>query len=188
MSTEEYLSVLVSIVVGLGMSHTLTGSANLLVDRARVRGYWVWGMMLGINFLAHVQFWWSTFGLGEGVAGNFFGFLFFLLTPVALYLMAVLMLPSFDETHGTIDLRAHYFANRQWIFGIGALIPVFSAVRAVGLSGDEVVHVDRLFELLFLLWMLAGALFRGPRVHAVLAVAGFIAFVAMILITSLQPG
>jgi hypothetical protein len=40
MSTEEYLSVLASIIVGLGISHLLTGVGNLLADRARVRGYW----------------------------------------------------------------------------------------------------------------------------------------------------
>jgi hypothetical protein len=187
MSTEEYLSVLVSIVIGLGISHVLSGVGNLLVDRARVRFYWVWGVVVALTFLAHVQFWWSTFGLGEGVVGNFFGFLFFLLTPIALFLMAVLTLPDFEE-EGEIDLRRHYFDNHRWIFGIGALVPVLSGTRAVVISGDELVHVDRAFEAAFLVWMLVGFLSRSPRVHAVLAVVGLAAFLAMIVFTSLQPG
>src|SRR3954468_21725752 len=77
MKTAEYLSVLVSIIVGLGMSQVLAGIANLLVDRRRVRFYWIWAVAVVMVFLANVQFWWGTFSVGDAVATNFFSFVYF---------------------------------------------------------------------------------------------------------------
>jgi hypothetical protein len=116
MTTTEYLSVLVSIIIGLGISQVLSGVANLLVDRRRVRFYWVWGVAVLMVFLANVQFWWSTFSVAGAVARNFFSFIFFLLTPITLYLGAVVVLPDF-EGEGEIDLRRHFYDNHRWFFG-----------------------------------------------------------------------
>jgi hypothetical protein len=188
MSTEEYLSVLVSIVVGLGISHLLTGVGNLLVDRARVRFYPVWGAYVLLTFMAYVQLWWATLGLGgEGVLTNFFGFLFFMLPPIGLFLMTVLLLPDF-EGEGAIDLRRHYFANHRWFFGIGALVPLLGGIRAVLLSGDPITELDRLFDVFFITLLLTGAISRSPRVHGILAAISLAAFLAMVVTTSLTPG
>lgn len=188
MSTEEYLSVLASIIVGLGISHLLTGVGNLLADRARVRGYWAWGALVLLNFMAYVQFWWATLGLGgQGVLTNFFGFLFFLLPPIGLFLMTVLLLPDF-EGEGTIDLRRHYFANHRWFYGIAAAVPLFSGTRAVVLSGDPLTEPDRYFEVFFILLLLTGAISRSPRVHAVMVTVALFGFLSMVMVTSLRPG
>jgi hypothetical protein len=186
-STAEYLSVLVSIVVGLGISHVLSGVGNLLVDRLRVRFWWVWGAAVLMVFLAHVQFWWSTFTVAGAVGANFFAFLFFLLTPIALYLAAVVLLPDF-EGEGEIDLRAHFLANHRWFFGFVAMVPVLNAVRSVVISGDPPFNMDRVFELTFVLVQLVGASTGRPAVQKLVAVVNITLFVAMVTLTSLTPG
>ncbi|CAN5853718.1 hypothetical protein BH20GEM3_BH20GEM3_15690 [soil metagenome] len=40
MSQFEYLGVLVSIIIGLGLSHLLASAARLIQVRRRVRLYW----------------------------------------------------------------------------------------------------------------------------------------------------
>jgi hypothetical protein len=186
-STVEYLSVLVSIVVGLGISHVLSGVGNLLVDRLRVRFWWVWGVGVLMVFLAHVQFWWGTFSVGTAVSANFFAFLFFLLTPIALYLAAVVLLPTF-EGDGEIDLRAHFLANHRWFFGFVALVPLLNAVRSVVISGDPPFNLDRLFEGVFVVIQVAGALTPRAGVQKAIAVTNLVLFVAMVVLTSLTPG
>lgn len=94
MNTGEYLSVLVSIIVGLGLSHLLGSVGKLLSRRRRVRPYMPSVLAAVIVFLAHVQFWWGSFEFGERIESNFFAFLVFLLTPILLYLIAVLVLPG----------------------------------------------------------------------------------------------
>ena len=189
MSTQEYLSVLVSIVIGLGISHLLTGVGRMISERHRVRLYWVAAVQAAVTFLAMVQFWWSTFGYGDEVESNFFAFLFFLLTPIALYLMASLVLPDLQgESEGRVSLKEHYFAVRPWYFGIAALLPVLNATRNVVFQNDRFWNQDRPFEIAFFALMLSAALVRRERWHAFVALFALFGFVAMIALVSLQPG
>lgn len=188
MDKAEYLSVLVSIVVGLGLSQLLSGFGRMLVARQRVRMY---GVSLGaaaIVFLAQVQFWWSTFNYDRAILDNFFSFLVFLLAPILLYLLSVLVLPDFDDDVATISMYDHYYAVRPWFFGIGAATVVANVVRNVAVQDARMWTEDRPFETLFLLLMLSGALVRSPRFHALLTPLMGAAFIAMIFLTSLQPG
>ncbi|HEV7589492.1 MAG TPA: hypothetical protein VGO40_15365 [Longimicrobium sp.] len=187
MKTSEYLSVLVSIIVGLGMSQVLSGIANLLVDRRRVRFFWVWAVAVVMVFLANVQFWWGTFSVGEAVATNFFSFVFFLLTPIALYLSAVVLVPDF-EGEGEIDLERHFFANRTLYFGLLAAVPLLSGARSVIISGDPLLSPERPFEALFVALLASGALVANARYQKLLAVATPLLFVVFIIVAGLQPG
>ena len=187
MKTAEYLSVLVSIIVGLGMSQVLSGVANLLVDRRRVRFYWVWAVAVVMVFLANVQFWWGTFSVGEAVATNFFSFVFVLLTPIGLYLSAVVLVPDF-EGEGEIDLKHHFYANRTLYFGFLAVVPLLSGARSVIISGDPLLSPERPFEALFVVLLASGALVANERWQQLLAVATPTLFVAFIIVAGLQPG
>ena len=187
MSTAEYLSVLVSIIVGLGISNVLSAVGNLLVDRARVRFWWVWCVAVLMVFLAHVQFWWGTFTVVGTVAANFFAFLFFLLTPIALYLAAVVLLPHF-EGDGEIDLRTHFLANHRWFFGFIAVVPLLNAFRSVVISGDPPWNMDRVFEALFFVVLASGAVIGRPAYQKFLAILNLSLFVVMVVLTSLTPG
>jgi hypothetical protein len=185
--TAEYLSVLVSIIVGLGLSQVLAGVANLLVDRRRVRFYWIWGVAVVMVFLANVQFWWSTFSVGEAVATNFFSFVFFLLTPIALYLSAVVLVPDF-EGEGEIDLRRHFHENRSLYFGFLAAVPLLSAARSILISGDPLLTPQRPFEAAFVVLLATGALIGRERYQRFLAVTLAVLFVVFIVMAGLQPG
>src|SRR3954453_8074690 len=187
MKTSEYLSVLVSIIVGLGMSQVLSGVANLLVDRRRVRFYWVWAVAVVMVFLANVQFWWSTFSVGDAVATNFFSFVYFLLTPIALYLSAVVIVPDF-EGEGEIDLKRHFYANRALYFGLLAVVPLLSASRSILISGDPLFAPERPFEALFVVLLASGALVAREGYQKTLVVALVALFVAFIVVAGLQPG
>jgi hypothetical protein len=59
------------------------------------------------------------FGLRFVTQWTFVRFAVVLLQPIALYLLAVLVLPSQGTT---TDLRANYFAQRRWFFGLIAFL------------------------------------------------------------------
>jgi hypothetical protein len=189
MNTGEYLSVLVSIVIGLGLSHLLASVGKLLSRRKRVRVYGPSVMTAAVVFLAHVQFWWGSFEFGRRIESNFFAFLVFLLTPILLYLIAVLVLPELDQDDsGIVSLREHYYEARPWFYGLAAAIPVATAVRNAGFQGDALWNQDRPFELAFFLVSLTGALTASERVHRVIPVVMLALFVVMVVLTSLRPG
>lgn len=187
LNPTEYLSVLVSIVVGLGISHLLSGTGKLIVARGRVSMYGPTLMAVLLVFAAHVQFWWGNLGYGQEVEGNYFAFLAFLINPVLLYLMAVLVLPDFDQ-EGELSLRAHYEENRPWFFGIAMAVPLTSALRNVLVQREPVLTPERPFEAAFAALALSGLLVRAPRYHAVLAMLMLVLFTAMMLLTGLHPG
>lgn len=188
MSQQEYLSVLVSIIVGLGVSHLLAGVGRMVLARRLVRVYWASLAWTVLVFLAHVQWWWSTIHSGENLAANFFAFVFFLLAPVGLYLLAVLVLPDFDDLTGPVSLRDHYFDNHRWFFGLGAALPLLNSLRNILVEGAPLWNEDRPFELGGALVMLSGAVIRSPRYHAALAVVSLLGFLSMVVATSLRPG
>lgn len=188
MSEQEYLSVLVSIIVGLGISHLLGGVGRMIVERRRVRPYWMSLAATGFVFLAHVQWWWSTINSGRHLGSNFFGFLFFLLAPIGLYLLAVLVLPDFDDLPGTVSLREHYYDNHGWFFGVGAALPLLNALRNVFVEDSPLWNEDRPFELTGFVVLLGAALTRSPRYHAFAMTVTVVSFVAMVVLTSLRPG
>lgn len=189
LNAGEYLSVLVSIIVGLGLSHLLSSVGKLLSRRHRVRPYLPSMMAAVIIFLAHVQFWWGSFDFGEEIENNFFAFLVFLLTPILLYLIAVLALPELDQDDsGEVSLRDHYYEARPWFYGLTALVPVMTAVRNVMFQGEPFWNQDRPFELAFFVVALVGALTASERVHRVLPFVMFGFFIVMVVLTSLRPG
>ena len=142
-----------------------------------------------VVFLAHVQFWWGSFDFGERIESNFFAFLTFLLTPILLYLAAVLVLPELDQDEsGEVSLREHYYEARPAFYALVSLIPVATAVRNAGFQGDPLWNQDRPFELTFVLVALAGALTASERVHRILPGMMLVLFIAMVVLTSLRPG
>lgn len=183
----EYLSVLVSIVVGLGISHLLSGVGKLIVARRRVRMYFPTLTAVLLVFLGHIQFWWGNLGYGSEVESNYFAFLIFLANPVMLYLLAVLVLPDFD-TPGELSLRDHYYENRVWFYGMLTSVPVLSATRNVLIQHSPLMTSERPYEILFILLGLSSILIPGERWHRVVPWFFLTFFLLMMLLTGLKPG
>jgi multisubunit Na+/H+ antiporter MnhE subunit len=63
MDEFSYLSVLLSVILGLAVTQILKGFRGLLLSRARIRLYWpviAWAALL---LLVCFQHWWATFGM-----------------------------------------------------------------------------------------------------------------------------
>src|SRR5262245_56126664 len=110
-----YLTVLISIILGLGITQLLSGVGRLLQARSRVRLDWPTLAWVGLLLVIHVQTWWAMFGMRTFQNWTFFAFLIVLLQPIVLYLMAALVLPD-TIPESALDLRDHYFAHSRWFF------------------------------------------------------------------------
>jgi hypothetical protein len=128
MTFFEHLSVLISIVLGLGMAHLLASVHKLVQARARVRWYWLPLLWTALIFITQVEWWWAIFSFEEKVQWNFFYFFFVLLSPVTLYLAAAFVLPDVDQGE-TTDLRVYYYQTHRAFFAMVALGPVLDAIR-----------------------------------------------------------
>src|SRR3954471_23039506 len=84
----SYLSVLLSIIIGLGVTQLLTAVGRLIRHRDRVRVDWLPLLWAAVLLVIFVQVWWSMFGLRNYREWNFVSFLLVLAQTCTLYMMA----------------------------------------------------------------------------------------------------
>src|SRR5678809_365467 len=125
MGAFEYLSVLISIILALGMTRVLGGVGEMLQARSRHRIYWVHVIWIVNLFLYLVIAWWIFYRWRDQQPWNFYLFLFVLISPTILYLASLLLFPRERDVDTAIDYKAHYYANHRAFFILFALfIPV----------------------------------------------------------------
>ena len=130
MTPFDYLSVLISIVLGLGLTELLSNVHRLIQARDRIKFHWLPLLWSGLIFVMLVQWWWAAFGLHRELEWNFFFFLLILLIPVLMYLAAASVLPTV-EPEQEYDLRTYYFCIHHWFFWIVAATSGMECLRAV---------------------------------------------------------
>jgi hypothetical protein len=152
----NYLSVLVSIVLGLGIAQLLTGVGRLLQNRARIRMYWPVVGCVATMLLVHVQLGWSMFELREHGGWT--------VPADRPLLMSALVLPDFGDAVSD-DLRAHYYANCRWYYALGVLLIALTFARELVLNGAVDRDLDTASKLGFAALFAAGAVIPAARFH-----------------------
>jgi len=123
MTTFEFVSVLISIIVGLAAARLLNGLARMIELRRQVKFYWIQGVWTGTIGAVLVLFWWSVVrsysGHSEWLYIDFLSLIFY---SIVIYLAAVLIVPG-EIREGT-DLEAHFYFVRPWFFSFAAVAVV----------------------------------------------------------------
>ncbi len=175
MGLFEYLGVLISVVMGLGITHLLTGTSKVIQCRDTVRAYWV-HIMWTVNILLYIlviwwgMFWWST--LAEW---NFFQYLFVTLYAIVLFLMSAMLYPW--DFSSEFDFEEYFFKNRGWFFGLQVVawlidVPETTLKSDMGLR-DLPEFYPVFVTTLFVLSVVA-AFTRSRRYHAFFSVFWFV--------------
>lgn len=183
MDDFAHLSVLLSIVLGLGITNLLMGLARTVHRRDRVKIYWpavIWALTL---LLIHVQTWWTMFGLRQVETWNFIEFFLTLLQPIFLFFLSVLVFPEFERVE-RFDMRENFFAHSRWFFAIFTALLVNSIARTYAVSGHLQSGVDLVFHAIFFVGAVVGAFLKSDRFHQVAAPAvGLVLFVYIALLS-----
>lgn len=183
-SAFEYLSVLVSIIVGLALAHLLSSAARLLQLRRRLRLHATSLCWMAFLLLANIQIWWAGFERRDSTEWNFFTFLLYLLMPITGFLLSYLIVPDLDDADG-IDLRRNFDDNRSWFFALLAALPAISLAEETLNTGRFPTDVDALFRIALVVLAAIGALVRNARFHlayAALLLAALCAYVLLLFL------
>lgn len=150
-SAFEYVTVLISIVLGLGITQVLTGIADLVHQSNRVKVYWPHFVWVFLVLLMHVQEWWVTYDLKNYEPWRLPTFFFIMLYPVNLFILARLLFP-FGMQEGIIDLKTFYFENYRKIFGFTCALILLAILDGVFIRNRSIL--DESLKLILLLLML----------------------------------
>ena len=174
MELFEYISVLTSIIVGLGMAHLLRGLAGLVQHPGRERTYWVHLVWVGYMFFNMVFFWWWEFALAEIEVWLFQDYLFIVFYAVVLYLMSAMLFPS--DLRDYDGFEDYFLSRRRWFFGLLAMTFVIDLYDTwlKGRDHFESLGTDYFVMSVFYLTVSAVAIASKRQVvHAVIAVLAF---------------
>jgi hypothetical protein len=177
----SYLSVLLSVILGLAVAQILKGFRGLLLSRERIQIYWpviAWAILI---LLTCFQSWWAMFGMRARHDWTFPQFAIVLLQTIVTYMLAGLVFPDlFGES--VIDLKESFYAHRRWFFTFAFAGIATSVIKEVILEGRLPLPANLAFHVLFAVTIFVGACTRRESYHKALVVCGLVAFVLYIVL------
>ncbi len=182
-----YLSVLLSIIIGLAVTEILQGLRRRMLSHAPVQRYWPTQLWAATILLMCAQTWWAMFDLRDRHDWEFDQFIVLLTQTIFIYLVAGLVFPEFGG-HETIDLRAHYFRQRKRFFGLLVATAVVSIYRDWVLSHALPSAPNLAFHLAFIALAVSAIATAREWYHQLLAVfiAGLFLLYIVLLFTRLH--
>jgi len=172
----DYIVVLVSVIVGLGVVHLLAGAARFLTGRGEWKPYWVHLLWTWNVFHFLVFFWWFVYRWNAIPQWSLLLFLFVLLYSVGLYLLCAVLYPETDKRR---DFREIYFRNKGVFFGLWIILIIVDFVdthlkQYYGLGGFGLYQ-----NLAYLAIIVGSAIAARSSSHRVHATWGILFFLVM---------
>lgn len=174
MSQFEYVMVLLSIVLGLGITHLLVGIGGLFYrisgQGAPVRLYWGHLLWVVYVFFYLVGFWWWEFSWAGTEKWGLLLYVFLVLYATSLFLLCVMLFPR--RADDVTDFGSYFLAIRKWFYGILLVVTGIDVAEAF-LKGPE--YLERLgiiywsLTITIVLIAVVGISRSGRRLHGGLA-------------------
>ncbi len=143
MGVFEYLGVILSVIMGLGVTHVLAGVSKTIHLRATVRPYWV-QLLWALNVLVYiVTIWWGMFWWSEQQEWSYFLFLLLILYAILLFLAASLIFPW--HIADGFDFEEHFYHTRPWFFAVLAVAWFMDIPETMAKSGTGLRELPDLY-------------------------------------------
>ena len=182
----EYIGVLISVILGLGMTHLVIGVSKLIQGRDSIKIYWVHVFWTG-NILIHIlAIWWGMYWWNDQLDWSIFYFLFITLYSIVLFLLATMLYPW--DTSRNEDYESYFYKNRVWFFSIQLVAWLLDIPETLfkGASDLRDVPADYTVFIGSLVLICAlGIATDNRRVHMVLPVAWVFIVVGYLSFTTL---
>lgn len=116
MEIFNYVMVLASVIIGLGIAHLLQGVGGIVQHPRREKIYWVHLLWVAVIFLRAIFWWWFEFRLSKTPEWTFTLYLFVLAYAVLIYLWCALLFPR--DLVGYDGFKDYFYSRRRWFFGL----------------------------------------------------------------------
>jgi len=184
----EYLTVLISVVVGLSLASFLTNIVRIIHVRGEVKVSWVQLLWAATILIWTIDFWWFTFVFTEEAQWSIGLFFFVLSYSIFLFILMALLFP--EGVPPNHDYRAQFMRNRLWFFGVLLAFLIFDL-------GDYFIKLEKGIEIVanwtyvafivpLMVFSFAALFTQKIWFHRFFAVYGVLTLVAMTVLT-MQP-
>lgn len=186
METFNYISVMISIVLGLGIANILNTVGILIRNKRRVIHSSTYYTHCLFVILLMFQAWWTVFGYKEYPDWDFF-FYILILTMISLIYLLTEML-KIKESVEVINLETIFLNNKTLYFlffivstSIGGLI------QSIVTNSSFLTEMNA-FRGLLILFAFWGAYSRNPKVQKLIAVVFMLIYIIVIVVYRINLG
>ena len=165
MDLFEFLMILLSLIVGLGVAEILSGVARFLKSNGAHKIPWIHGAATLAVFLALLQTFWEGWGLGTIAVWSFPAMLLMLGSPIFLYLMAHVLFP---ERETVADLDDYYFKQARMLWPLAGLTVIVGTLFRPIAFGYPLWVMDNASGIPILVVCAVLTLTRSRIVHQIL--------------------
>jgi len=165
MSLFEYIMVLTSILIGLGIAELLNGIVRMLRTDFKEGFYLPQVFWASFLFLYLIIVWWSRWDLSENFHWTFLQLMMSLVGPVLAFIAAGLMFAR-NRT-----ARVYYFRHQKTMFTLLPLIATSSLLHELIIEGTAVMSFTSFMSTLLITATLLPRFFRQDWIHLVCSVS-----------------
>jgi hypothetical protein len=162
MDRFNFLMVLMSIIIGLGVTELLVNVARQIKHRKSGKAFWVHSGVVVLLFLAFLQVWWESWQLRVVDEWAFPYLLLMLATPVGLFLISHLIFPDDFEN---ADFEVYYFENTRLLWPAGAVTVLAALIFQPIAFGGEFISADNAPSLSMIGFFIILTVFRARALH-----------------------
>lgn len=149
MSPFEYAIILISIILGLGITTILTGVAELIKQTRLTTLFAPYIMWISLIFVIHIQEWWMSYELKTVQVWTLHMLLFTLLPPINLYILAHLLFPA--GLNSSFTSKEFYLTNFPKLFIATISLVILNIIHNLTISGLPIhTQVPHLIVLVLL--------------------------------------
>ena len=180
-SAFEYITILISIILGLGITQILASVADVFHSFKKVKLYIPHTIWVIIILFLHIQEWFIIYELKEYPVWKLPTFLFIILYPITLFIIAKLLFPRNDETD-LVNLKEYYLNNFSIIFLLFCISILLSILFNIFFLNTN--FLNQAFLILPLLFFATIAILKIKQewVHYAASIITLIIFIATVCI------
>lgn len=180
-SAFEYVSILVSIILGLGITQILSSFSDLLYHFKKVKFYFPHSIWVGFVLFLHIQDWFVTYQLKDKMVWRLPELLFVLLYPISLFIAAKMLLPT-NENEEKFNMKIFYQSQFPMIFSVISISILLSIL--FNLLFLDKGFIQQIPLLIFLSAMICLSFYQIQReiIHKILALIILLASILSIIL------
>ena len=168
----DYLAVLISVVLGLAMTHILSGASSAINRRQHVPLDWI-QLFWGFNVLAYVlAVWWGMYWWKHLAVWTVQTFAFLTGYAIVVFLMASALFPG-EGGHSELEAGA-FDRNRVWFFSLLLIAHLIDIPETAAKQSDGLRAVPPEYWIVapsFIAVAITGLLSSRRKIHRLLAPA-----------------
>jgi hypothetical protein len=173
-SVFEYISILISIILGLVITQILSSFSDLLYDFKRVKFCWPHSIWIFFILFLQIQDWFITDQLKDKAVWQLSELMFLLLYPITLFTTAKMLLPT-HEKEERFDMKSYFMSQSQIIFIMLLISIALSILFNVLLLKQNLIEQSVLLIFFTVISYVVLAESKSDRLHKILSATVIIA-------------